>query len=149
MAGEVCGVYMGHAEPEEIANALSHIVADMNEILRLTLAATTDDSGLSRPPFEPAASPIAGWLLLLLELCAEAKVRMVDYNFALPPRSDIALELSRRHTLVRHALATLLPRLPDNRMRQVLAMLGSFVVAASPKPNGRSSFDESQAEASL
>lgn len=148
MAGELGGVYMGHAEPEEIADALSDIVADMHEILRLTLAATADDFELSRPPFQPAASTIAGWVLLLHQLCAEAKVRMVDYNFALPPRPDIALELSRRQTLVRHALATLLPRLPDNRMRQVLAMLGSFVVAASPKPNARSSFGESQAEAS-
>ena len=149
MAGEFGGDYMGHAEPEEIANALSDIVADMHEILRLTLAATADDFELSRPPFQPAASPIAGWILLLHQLCAEAKVRMVDYNLPLPPRSDIAMELSRRHTLVRHALATLLPRLPDNRIRQVLAMLGSFVVAASPKPNARSSFDESPAGASL
>jgi nitronate monooxygenase len=144
-AGEMSGVYMGHAEPHEIADALSDIVADMHEILRLTLAATADEFELSRPPFCPEASPIAGWILLLHELCIEAKVQMVDYDFVLPPRSDIELELSRRYTLVRHALAKLLPRLPDNRMQQLLAMLGSFVVAASPPgPSARSHSDERQ-----
>lgn len=146
MAGELCGDYMGHVEPEEIVDALSDIVADMHEMLRLTLAATADDFELSHPPFQPAASPIAGWILLLHQLCPEANVRMVGYNLALPPRSDIALELSRRHTLVRHALATLLPRLPDNCMRQVLARLSSFVMAATPStPTARSSLAGNQA----
>lgn len=149
MAGEFSGVYMGHAEPEEIAEALGDITADMHEILRLTLAVKADQFELSHPPFTPEAATIAGWILLLHELCAEEQARIIDYNFALPPRADIALELSRRYTLVRQVLSGLLPHMPDNRTRQVLAMLGSFVVAAAPPtPTAHSRFVETQAEVS-
>jgi len=149
LAGEFSGAYMGHAAPEEIAEALSDITADMQEILRLTLAATADEFELSRPPFHPEAAVIAGWILLLHELCAQAQVRIVDYNFPLPPRAEIALELSRRYTLVRHMLSGLLPRMPDNRLRQALAVLGSFVVATAPPAAGaQSRFAETQAAAS-
>lgn len=132
MAGEFTGAYMGHVEPEEIAEGVCDIAADMGEILRLTLADRADEQALSTPPFHPDAAPIAGWVLLLHQICGEAGVRMIDYNFALPPQEEIGLELFRRHTLVRHTLAQLLPRMPENRMRQVLAGLGRFMAGAAP-----------------
>lgn len=133
MAGEFSGAYMGHIEPEELTDRLAGIAADMHEMLRLILAGKADDSGLSAPPFHADATPIAGWILLLRQLCVEAQVRVIEHSLALPPLESIGRELSRRHALVRRMLETMLPRMPDNQMRNVLAALGRFMAATVPK----------------
>ena len=132
-AGEMSGDYMGHASAEEVAQALSTIAADLMEILRLTLAvAAGADAPLSRPPFDPEASTVAGWVLALRGLCAEAGVSALDYNFALPPAGDVVLERRRLELLVRQRLAELLPRMAEDRTRQVLSGLGRFMAKREP-----------------
>lgn len=149
MAGEFSGAYMGHAEPEEIAEALVDIIMGLHKILQLTLAEGPDEFELSRPPFHAGAVPIAGWLLLLHDLSAAEKARIAVGNLVLPAQADTPSELSQRYSSMRHILAALLPRMPDNRMRQVLATLGRFVANAAPPPSGgRVGIGEKQAAAS-
>jgi nitronate monooxygenase len=132
MADEFSGAYMGHAEAGEIAEALGKILTALQGMLRLVLAERAGQGPLSRPPFHPDGAPIAGWIVLLRALGAEASMRLVEDSAV--PREDVQGALVQS-AAVRAMLASLLPRMPDSHLRQVLAGLGTFLAAMRPAEN--------------
>lgn len=138
LAGEFSGAYMGHAEAGEIEQALADLTGEMDAMLRLTLADRAGRQALSQPPFHPDGALLAGWVLQLRQLCAEARLRIADHELLLPAPEEIPGELDRRQALVRQILSNLLPRMPDSHLRQVMAGLGSFIAERRPAPPARS-----------
>ncbi|WP_345890831.1 nitronate monooxygenase [Devosia oryzisoli] len=134
MAGEFTGAYMGHAEAEEISDCLRDIAHELTAILRASLARRADEGTLAKPPFDRDAATLAGWVLVMDQLCAESDVAIGNIATSSQTKENSDQELSRRRTLVRDRLANLLPRMPENRTRAVLSALGRFV-ASMPFPN--------------
>lgn len=126
-SGEFSGDYMGHADEEDQNQALVEIGVMLSEMLRLSLAKMAARQRLPQPPYDLSAGSLASWLLRIREFCPDAGLSGAGKDGELPMDEHNPTELEDKSIEVQRRLRQLLPRLPENRLHQILTGLDRFL----------------------
>lgn len=123
--GEMSGTYVGQLEAGEIADEMTHLLAELRALLRDTTRHETSSSA-NTPPFGPNSVALARWLAGLAAAWPQAATAASWHDDA----GEAGAALFDR-------LARLIPQLPDNDLRTGLAELRAWIEDNRDQPQSQ------------